>query len=88
MYILRAGTESNSKNLYSLHIRDSATNSGAAQQMWLLEGQRTPIFPPGLECEGVVPPSAHGGHWGLACPLLASRDGGRNSRILEGGGFN
>lgn len=50
--------------------------------------ERTPIFPPGLECEGVVPPSAHGGHWGLACPLLASRDSGRNSRILEGGEFN
>lgn len=32
-------------------------------------------------------PSLHG-HWGLACPPLASRDGGINNRILEGGGFN
>lgn len=49
------------------------------------EPRKDPYFSPGLECEGVVPPSAHGGHWGLACPFLASRDSGRNSRILEGG---
>lgn len=43
------------------------------------EPRKDPYFSPGLECEGVVLSSAHGGHWGLACPFLASRDSGRNS---------
>lgn len=43
-----------------------------------------PFFPLGWIVRGG--PSLHG-HWGLACPPLASRDGRINSRILEGGGF-